>query len=153
MFWDCDADKLQGKEKQAFRAGFLGLGSFGWSTLAVVQEASAGERESAVAALAAYLMRDHGAPDESAARAAAEEEVAFAASLCEHPVNTTIALQRRSENGEIRETFRTLAMSAIEARDDFSKGGFRAFSIVEVEEGPGEHVDLTGLAARGESKR
>ena len=46
--WCRPPETLAGKERQAFRAGFLGIGSFGWSTLAVVTEASAEER-------AAYL--------------------------------------------------------------------------------------------------
>ena len=148
MFFGHDTGALQGKERQAFRSGFLGLGSFGWSTLAVVQEASEAEREQAVQALAAHLLAQHGAPDQASAEIAAREEIAFAASLCEHPVNTTIALLRRAENGEIRETFRTLSMSAEEAGKDFSGGGFRVFSFVE-EEGPEEHVDVAGLAGAG----
>ena len=40
--------------------------------------------------------------------AAAEEEVAFAASLCDHPAQTLLAVQRSVEDGEIRERFRTL---------------------------------------------
>ena len=53
-------------------------------------------------------MEKFGAPDIEAARLAAEEEVAFAASLCEHPPQTLLAVQRSIENGEIRERFRTL---------------------------------------------
>ena len=51
---------------------------------------------------------DLGAPDLAAARAAAEEEVAFAASLCDHPQDTLIAVRRTFEDGAIREAFRTL---------------------------------------------
>ena len=51
MFWDRDPATLTGRDRQAFRAGFLGLTSFGWSTLAVVVEATADEREEAVAHL------------------------------------------------------------------------------------------------------
>ena len=40
-----------------------------------------------------------------AARLAAEEEIAFAASLCEHPPQTLLAVQRSVENGEIRDAF------------------------------------------------
>ena len=45
MFWDSDARSLEGRAKQAFRAGFLGLTSFGWSTLAVVVDATDAERD------------------------------------------------------------------------------------------------------------
>ena len=58
--------------------------------------------------LAAQLMEKFGAPDVEAARLAAEEEIAFAASLCDHPPQTLLAVQRSVENGEIRERFRTL---------------------------------------------
>ena len=58
--------------------------------------------------LAAQLLEKFGAPDIEAARGAAEEEVAFAASLCDHPAQTLLAVQRSIENGEIRERFRTL---------------------------------------------
>ena len=44
--------------------------------------------------------------------AAAEEEVAFAASLCNQPHDTLIAVHRTLEDGEIREAFRTLAARA-----------------------------------------
>ncbi len=58
--------------------------------------------------LAATLLEKFGAPDLAAARAAAEEEVAFAASLCDHAPQTLLAVQRSVEDGEIRERFRTL---------------------------------------------
>ena len=32
-FWDEDPAQMSGKRRQAFRGGFLGLGSFGWATL------------------------------------------------------------------------------------------------------------------------
>ncbi|MBR0679368.1 hypothetical protein GXW74_02625 [Roseomonas eburnea] len=107
-FWDEDPAKMPGKRRQAFRAGFLGLSSFGWSTLVEVAEATAAQRSEAVALLAAHLRAAYGAPDEAAARAAAEEEVAFAESLCEHPPGTLVALARSLEGGEQRERFRTL---------------------------------------------
>ena len=33
-FWDHDAARLEGKARAAFRGGFLGVQSWGWSTLA-----------------------------------------------------------------------------------------------------------------------
>ena len=47
-----------------------------------------------VEALARGIHERLGAPSLAVARAAAEEEVAFAASLCGHPVNTVLALRR-----------------------------------------------------------
>jgi hypothetical protein len=93
------------------------------------------------------LLERFGAPDRAAAQAAAAEEVAFAESLCDHPLDTLIAVHRTHEDGAIRETFRTLR------RREGAKP-LRAFAFMEVEgeeEEVGETVDLVGLAG-GERK-
>jgi hypothetical protein len=107
-----DPTSLQGKARAAFRGGFLGIDSFGWSTLARIVEASAAERTAALENLAAQLVQRFGAPDLNTARAAAEEEIAFAASLCDHPDGMLIAVSRRYEQGVTHEAFRTLQSSA-----------------------------------------
>jgi hypothetical protein len=143
LFGGTDPSALDAKGKAAFRSGFLGVASFGWSTLAVVTEASEPEREAAVESLAGHLVDKLGAPDLATARAAAAEEVAFAATLCDHPPQTLLALHRTIEDGEIRERFRTLT-----PRDASQSEGFRAFEFLEVageEDGPVEHVDLLNL--------
>ncbi|MDW8397215.1 MAG: DUF6505 family protein [Acetobacteraceae bacterium] len=144
-FWDESPEAMPGKRRQAFRAGFLGLSSFGWSTLVEVAEATSAEREAAVASLAAHLVAAYGAPDEAAARPAAEEEVAFAESLCEgHPPGTVLALSRSLEEGRVRERFRTLHRRET-PHHDF--GRLPVFGIVQVagEEEPVERPDLTRL--------
>src|SRR6202049_2355168 len=85
MFWNQDPAGLGPKQRVALRSGFLGIDSLGWSTLAIVTEATEGDRQAMVARLAGQLLEKFGAPDLAAARLAAEEEVAFAASLCDHP--------------------------------------------------------------------
>lgn len=129
-FWDEDPSALTGKRRQEFRAGFLGLGSFGFSTLVEVAEASAEERAAAVAALAAHIHARYDAPDEAAARAAAEEEIGFAESLCDHPPGTVLALARSVEAGAVRERFRTLRRRESAPRDF---GSLPVFGIVAVE--------------------
>ncbi|PWS35678.1 hypothetical protein DFH01_18995 [Falsiroseomonas bella] len=143
-FWDEDPATMPGKRRQAFRGGFLGLGSFGWSTLVEVAEAGADEREAAVAALAAHLRAAHGAPDEPAARAAAEEEIAFAESLCDHPPGTILALTRSIEDGEQRERFRTLHRRDT-PHQAFDRLPVFGVAVVEGEEEPLERPDLTAL--------
>jgi hypothetical protein len=141
-FAETDPETLQGKARTAFRAGFLGVSSLGWSTLVQIVETDEAGRAAAVEQLAQRLIEHYGAPDMDAARAAASEEVAFAQSLCNHETDTLVALHRTSENGEIREAFRTL-----KARAD--RKAFRAFSFVDVEgedEEPGERIDLATLA-------
>ena len=146
MFSDVDPEALAGKARSAFRGGFLGIQSFGWSTLVQIVEVSADDRSKLIDALADQLMTHCGAPDLAAARAAAAEEIEFAASLCNHPQDTLIAVHRSTVDGAIREAFRTLR----------PRGGakpLRAFSFLEVEgeEEPAEQVDLVGLAS-GERK-
>ena len=149
LFWGRPADTLSRKEAIAFRSGFLGVDSFGHSTLVAVQEASAQERALMVETLARQLVAHLGAPSLEAARPAAEEEVALAEGLCQgHDLNTLIALHRRHDgDGAIREQFRTL-----KPRDEtaFSashlQGHDRAFQFFEEEaEDAADHVDLFAL--------
>jgi uncharacterized protein DUF6505 len=141
MFWDSDPARMEGKKRAAFRAGFLGVHSLGWSTLVQIVEASADDRRAAVDTLAKHLVAEFGAPSIADAAAAAEEEFTFAASLCDHPLDTLIAVHRTVENGEIREAFRTLR-----PRGDRKPMRAYAFLEVEGEEEPGETVDLAKLA-------
>ncbi len=131
MFWDQEPAALVGRPKQAFRAGFLGLSSFGWSTLVVVVEATPAERASAVVALADYLLAHHGAPSQDEAMAAAEDEIAYAQSLALHPVQTLVALHRSvRDDGSVSEQFRTLSTN--KAREDSQMPcSAGAFAIVE----------------------
>lgn len=148
LFWGRDPETLSRKEAIAFRSGFLGVDSFGHSTLVAVQEARADERAAMVERLAAQLVAHLGAPTLEAARPAAEEEVALAESLChDHPVNTLIALHRTQDGDAVREQFRTL-----KPRDEtaFSashlQGHDRAFQFFEEE--TEDHVDLFALRGR-----
>lgn len=146
LFWGRPEGSLSRKEAIAFRSGFLGVDSFGHSTLVVVQMASSEERAGMVNALAAQLVAQLGAPDIATALPAAEEEVALAESLCRgHDPNTLIALYRRFEGAEIREQFRTL-----KPRGETAFGGAhlqghdRAFHFIE-EDDTGDSVDLFAL--------
>ena len=146
LFWGRAPDSLSRKEAIAFRSGFLGVDSFGHSTLVTVQEARPDERAAMVEALADQLVAQLGAPSRDIARPAAEQEVALAESLCaDHGIGTLIALHRKhGEDGEIREQFRTLR-----PRDEtaFSAshlmGHDRAFQFFEEE--TEDHVDLFQL--------
>jgi Family of unknown function (DUF6505) len=148
VFWGGDPAVLEGKARSAFRSGFLGVQSLGWSTLVQIVEASATDRANLVEALATQLVERFGAPDMKTAAVAAEEEVAFAESLCSQPQDTLIAVHRTYENGDVREAFRTLRPR--EGAE--SKMHARAFSFMEVEgedeEQPAEQVDLIALAGK-----
>jgi len=150
VFWNQDPATMTQKQRVALRSGFLGVGSLGWSTLAIVTEATEAERDAVVERLAAQLLAKFGAPDQEAARAAAEEEVAFAAALCDHPAQTLLAVQRSTENGEIRERFRTLKPREASGDADSLHAHARAFTFHEIEgDEPTEEVDLLGLMETG----
>jgi hypothetical protein len=142
-FWGGDPSTLAGKARSAFRSGFLGVESLGWSTLVQIVEASEADRANLVEALATQLVERFGAPDMQTAAVAAEEEVAFAESLCSQPQDTLIAVHRTYEDGNVREAFRTL-------RPREGAKPARAFSFMEVEgeddEQPADEVDLIALA-------
>jgi len=140
LFFGRHVAALTGKPLQAFRAGFLGVDSFGWSTLVVVTEATAEEHAAAVERLADQLVARCGAPDRATALAAAEEEIAFAASLCDHPPNTLLGMHRSADGDGIREAFRTL-----HRRAETLPGPFR-FVEVEDEEEDQDGIDLAALA-------
>src|SRR5882724_8917486 len=147
VFWNRDPATLGQKQRVALRSGFLGIDSLGWSTLAIVTEATEAERLAMIERLAGQLMEKFGAPDADAARLAAEEEVVFAASLCEHAPQTLLAVQRSVENGEIRERFRTLKPRQAAADADRLHAHASAFTFHEVEGDVEltEEVDLLGL--------
>jgi hypothetical protein len=143
-FWNRDPETLDGKTRTAFRSGFLGLDSFGRSTLVQIVEASEEDRAAVVDRLARHLVERYGAPNLEAARAAADEEVTFAESLCTQPQDTLVAVHRVFEDGAVRESFRSL-------RPREGAKPARAFSFMEVEgedEPPADDVDLVALAER-----
>ena len=127
-FYDRDPAALTGKDRAAFRGGFLGVRSWGWSTLVQIVHASEDDRRALVELLAKQLVEKFGAPDLATARPAAEEEVAFVESLCTHPISSLIAVHRSVGDGEVRESFRRLQLK--EGQDRHSK----AFSFMEVED-------------------
>jgi hypothetical protein len=144
VFWNTDPAALEGKARSAFRGGFLGVGSLGWSTLVQIVETDDDNRAAAIDILAQHLVTHFGAPNIDDARVAAEEEFTFAASLCNHPADTLIAVHRTSEDDGIHEAFRTL-------RPRNGPKPLRAFSFLEVEDDkavPDDHVDLVAIAER-----
>lgn len=141
MFAQLNPATLTGKARAAFRAGFLGIDSFGWSTLARIVEASEEDRAAAVEQLAARLVERFGAPDLMTARPAAEEEIAFAASLCDHPAGMLVAVSRRYENDVTHEAFRTLRSNGRSK----PAPAFTFLQVADEAEVPAEQIDLTAL--------
>ena len=145
-FCDQDPTKLSGKDRSAFRSGLLGVKSWGWSTLAQIVHATEDDRGALVELLARQLVERFGAPDLASARLAAEEEVAFAQSLCTHPISALIAVHRSASDGEVRESFRRLQL-----REEHRHGN--AFSFMEVEDDIEPDSDLSLAKMSGEPPR
>ena len=145
-FCDRDPAELSGTDRSAFRSGFLGVQSWGWSTLAQIVHATEDDRRTVVELLASQLVERFGAPDPATARLAAEEEVAFAQSLCTHPISTLIAVHRSASDGDVRESFRRLQL-----REGEHHG--KAFSFMEVEDDsePDSRLNLVNMS--GEPSR
>ncbi len=107
-FDGCDPDTLDNKTKLAFQTGWLGTESFGWSSLVEIAELADTEFAQVVDHLAAGFVSVLGAPDPAAARAQAEAEASYAASLCEHDPHTLLALERGLGDEGIVERFRVI---------------------------------------------
>jgi hypothetical protein len=105
-FLGIDPQQLDGKTREAFRHGFLGTESFGWGTLVEIDEISSTEHDALIERLAAYLVQRFGAPDLAAARVAAREEAAFAASICDRPLHTVLSVEREIGDEGVVENFR-----------------------------------------------
>ncbi len=108
VFSNADAAALEGKAAQAFAHGFLGLHSFGWSTLVEVGEITDDDYETMVNALALHFVARYGAPDVATALPTARQEVEFAAGLCDYDLHTLLAVERSMDEDGIRERFKVI---------------------------------------------
>ncbi len=112
MFLHDSDESLAGKRLQAFRNGFMGINSFGWSTLAEVADITDGEYQEVINTLADGFVTHLGAPDREAAMEAAIAEVEYVASACEFPSGTLIALSREMTDEGIAENLHMVKPAA-----------------------------------------
>lgn len=105
-FVDAVPSEMDNKSQLAFKSGWLGLGSIGYSTFVQVSIATEEETDVAARSLAAHLFDDYGAPDMLLALTAAKSEIAYSASLCDHPTGTLLAIEREMTDEGITERIR-----------------------------------------------
>lgn len=86
--------ELDGKDRLAFRSGWLGTESFGFATLVEVAEIGEEEFHAVAERLARHFVDNYGAPDPAAALPAARAECEDAASLCDFKVHQLLAIER-----------------------------------------------------------
>jgi len=124
-FADLTDDALQGKIRQEFTNGFLGLPSFGRSTFTTVADISDNQRLDLRRMLADHLEAQWHAPSREAAFQVANIEAEFIEELCEkQPVNTVFAVRRAMHTGNIREEFHKVDQQK-------SDGHTRIWDVVE----------------------
>lgn len=132
VFVDRNPAELTGKELQAFGHGFLGVQSFGWSTLVEVAEIAEQEYQQVIDRLAEHFVERYGAPDLATALPAAREEASFAASICEHELHTLLMLERESGEEGIVERFKVVRLNAAD------HSNVKLWQLVEEEREGGE---------------
>jgi hypothetical protein len=103
-----DPATIQRRELHIFKHGWFGLESFGGGPLVEVADLAEAVHDELGRRLAAYLMTQYGI-NPGAAIEAALEELAFAASLCSHPLRTVLALDREFNEQGLIETTRVVA--------------------------------------------
>lgn len=103
-----DPATIQDRELHTFKHGWFGLETFGCGALVEVAELAEAVHEELGRRLAAYLMTQYGI-NPGAAIEAALEELAFASSLCSHPIKTVLALDREFNEQGLIETTRIVA--------------------------------------------
>lgn len=111
-FLDTGTEKLEGKQLQAFKSGFLGTESFGWTTLVEIAEIDDDEYQQVIDRLAAHFMEHYGAPHIAAALPAAGEEAHYASTICEYPLSTLLVIERDFGEEGIVESLRMVRPNA-----------------------------------------
>ena len=99
--------ELDGKAKQAFSHGWLGLESFARASVVAVAPMPEAERLDVTERLARYFVDAWGAPHIDAARPVAQEEIAHMAQMCsEQEQNALIVMERELTDAGVKERFR-----------------------------------------------
>ena len=107
-FWEIEPTRLVGKPQLAFRSSWLGLTSFGRTTLVEVAEIDEAALAAATERLARHIEAHYGAPSLGHALAAARQELDDAAGLCEHKLGTLLAVEREPADDGFVERFRVI---------------------------------------------
>ena len=106
-FSNLKEEQIEGKQKQAFTNGWMGLTTFGRSTFVGVTSILDEEYNNLITILANKFVKDYGAPNIDTAIPVAKEEIEFMNSICEeHPDNTLLMVSREITAKGIREKFR-----------------------------------------------
>ena len=100
---------LEGKARQAFANGWLGLETFGRVTFVAVTQIEVAERDQIIRNLADHFVQYYGAPSIEAALGVAQNEIDHMSELCEdHAANTLLTVARELSETGVHEAFRVI---------------------------------------------
>ena len=103
-----DSD-LQGKARQAFANGWLGLQTFGRVTFVAVTQMEENEVDALILALAQHFVQFYGAPSIETAENVARREIMQMVELCDdHDANTLLTVARELGASGVHESFRVI---------------------------------------------
>ena len=119
-FFNFDEENLKGKMKQAFSNGFLGIPSFGYSTLISLTQVEEEDLKSLKNTLSDCFLKNYGAPSFEHAYKAADDEVNLMLDLCSsHDKGSLISISREITKDGIKENFRNLPKAESCAEQNF----------------------------------
>ena len=108
-FSDWSEADLDGKARQAFANGWLGLTTFGRVTFVAVTQIEEAESETLAQALAQHFVHFYGAPTVEAALNVARQEISHMVDLCdEHDPNTLLTVARELGDAGVHESYRVI---------------------------------------------
>ncbi len=108
-FFDLNAETLKGKRKQAFSNAFLGIPSFGYSTLISLAEVEEIDLRDLKLKLSKHFFKNYKAPSFEHANKAADDEINLMLDLCrKHDKGSLISVSREMTSEGIKENFRHL---------------------------------------------
>ena len=116
-FLDDTIESLSGKRLQAFKSGFLGTESFGWSSVVEIAEIDEDEYAHVIDRLAHHFIQHYGAPHIAAALPVAGEEADYASTICEYEPHTLLTLERAFGADGVEERLKVVRLTG----DDHSK--------------------------------
>ena len=105
-FLEDSINKMHGKRLQGFLTGFLGIETFGRSTLVAITSIDSEEYQNAINQLSVNILSLFSTLDRSSALKAALDEIHYAESLCEYDEGTVLALEREFIDKDIKERFK-----------------------------------------------
>ncbi len=100
---------LEGKARQAFANGWLGLETFGRVTFVAVTQVQEAEQQRLAQDLAEHFVQYYGAPSVEAALDVARGEIAHMSDLCaDHAANTLLTVARSLTPSGVHEAYRVI---------------------------------------------